>query len=740
MNTKTNHPALVRIMSLVLSLFILCGVSVAGTVSVSAANSTIKVQIANVVRRYSEAKDFLGMINDYRKEKGADPLVMDKTYLENAMIRAAELSLYVSYTSPNGKSGNQYITGVSDGGQIIGYDVRSMKALLYDFQQNAISDSLILGSQYHSVGVGVVNVSGYKFVALLISTKNATPVADSILSQSGVSLNQEIETQTSVISEISPAYSNGASVICGSTLQANVKVKNKGYPTVSVFLTSYGATVTLTDTTVFQYLSAESRVKAVKPGTCTMSIMYGNDVSLRVSSQLTAIGKNFSTTSVDIIPDQIYTGKEIRPLPVIKDANGQKLVLGTDYTLTYANNINVGTATINIVGKNDYEGQTKAVTFRIISSGSGTYLKLTVMTSNPEITLGQSVKITSIPSGGTAPIKYTYDYSIAGTNQWKTIASKTTAATVNFKPLEAQIYYIQVSAEDAAGLGSTQTAVVIVSKAITLNAGVAPASPTVGGTITLNAASTGGTGTVQYAYFVKPPSAADYKTIKSYSTAASVAYHPTEKGSYQFCIKAKDKNEIVSKQYFTVKVTASTLVNKSSVSKTIIDLGETIALYGASSGGATPASYAYFYKKDSEKVWHTIKNYSVSAKVTLKPQAAKKYNICIKVKDANGNVEKKYFNLTVNPKLTNDSTANTTTVAAGKSVSITCKASGGTAPYQYAVYYLKPNTTNYLKSSDYGTSTSRSVKLVTKGKNLIRVKVKDAQGIVVNKDFTITVT
>ena len=94
----------------------------------------------------------------------------------------------------------------------------------------------------------------------------------------------------------------------------------------------------------------------------------------------------------------------------------------------------------------------------------------------------------------------------------------------------------------------------------------------------------------------------------------------------------------------------------------------------------------------------------------------------------------------MNPKLTNDSTANTTTVAAGKSVSITCKASGGTAPYQYAVYYLKPNTTNYLKSSDYGTSTSRSVKLVTKGKNLIRVKVKDAQGIVVNKDFTITVT
>lgn len=52
----------------------------------------------------------------------------------------------------------------------------------------------------------------------------------------------------------------------------------------------------------------------------------------------------------------IYTGQAIEPKPVIKD--GEKiLVENEDYTLSYSNNTNVGTARITATGINDYKGK-----------------------------------------------------------------------------------------------------------------------------------------------------------------------------------------------------------------------------------------------------------------------------------------------------------------------------------------------------------------------------------------------
>ena len=44
----------------------------------------------------------------------------------------------------------------------------------------------------------------------------------------------------------------------------------------------------------------------------------------------------------------------------------QNLVKNTDYTVSYKNNIEVGTATISFLPKNNYEGSGKEYTFNII--------------------------------------------------------------------------------------------------------------------------------------------------------------------------------------------------------------------------------------------------------------------------------------------------------------------------------------------------------------------------------------
>ncbi len=65
--------------------------------------------------------------------------------------------------------------------------------------------------------------------------------------------------------------------------------------------------------------------------------------------------KNASTFTVaDILP-QVYNGAAYAPEPVVSDGV-TPLTKGTDYTLSYANNINAGEATVTITGIGNYEG------------------------------------------------------------------------------------------------------------------------------------------------------------------------------------------------------------------------------------------------------------------------------------------------------------------------------------------------------------------------------------------------
>ena len=68
------------------------------------------------------------------------------------------------------------------------------------------------------------------------------------------------------------------------------------------------------------------------------------------------------------IPDKTYTGDEIKPtLNITYD--GERLKKGTDYTVTYSNNVKVGTAKCKITGKGSFKG-TKTVSFKIVTKNS----------------------------------------------------------------------------------------------------------------------------------------------------------------------------------------------------------------------------------------------------------------------------------------------------------------------------------------------------------------------------------
>ena len=99
-----------------------------------------------------------------------------------------------------------------------------------------------------------------------------------------------------------------------------------------------------------------------KVGTATVKITGKGNYTGSVSKTF-KIKNNFKKATISGISNKSYTGKNITQSITVK-YNGKTLKNGTDYTVSYSNNKNIGTATVKIAGKGSYTG-TITKTFKI---------------------------------------------------------------------------------------------------------------------------------------------------------------------------------------------------------------------------------------------------------------------------------------------------------------------------------------------------------------------------------------
>ncbi len=78
--------------------------------------------------------------------------------------------------------------------------------------------------------------------------------------------------------------------------------------------------------------------------------------------------KNLQDAWIQTIADQTYTGSAITPTITVKDGE-TTLVLNTDYTVAYSNNVETGTATVTVTGTGNYSG-TATANFTIVADKS----------------------------------------------------------------------------------------------------------------------------------------------------------------------------------------------------------------------------------------------------------------------------------------------------------------------------------------------------------------------------------
>lgn len=122
--------------------------------------------------------------------------------------------------------------------------------------------------------------------------------------------------------------------------------------------------------------------------------------------------KKISSLEFDDVDNYTYTGKARKPAVTIYDGS-YKLVKGTDYTLSYKNNKEIGEGTITVKGKGKYTGS-KTIKFEIVPK------KPTIKVSE------KSGKITVSWSEISGAEKYQIYYSVNGSKYKKLVTTSKT--------------------------------------------------------------------------------------------------------------------------------------------------------------------------------------------------------------------------------------------------------------------------------------------------------------------------
>ena len=145
---------------------------------------------------------------------------------------------------------------------------------------------------------------------------------------------------------------------------------------------------------------------------------------------------------------------------------------------------------------------------------------------------------------------------------------------------------------------------------------------------------------------------------------------------------------------------------------------------------------------------HTCKNCSNSYKDTYTDPTGHKYTETV----VEPTVSEKGYTLHTCSKCghsykdnyTNKLLVNTTTIAAedvklGSYITINASATGGTGDYTYAVWYKQSSASSWTTKQNYSTNATIKIKPASAEKYDISVKVKDSEGTIVKKSFTVNV-
>ncbi len=361
-----------------------------------------------------------------------------------------------------------------------------------------------------------------------------------------------------------------------------------------------------------------------------------------------------------------------------------------------------------------------------------------------------SVGIAAGATGGNGEYKYSVFYHLRGSNTWYTAIEDTTKTNISFRMTDDNgesltgDCQILVTAKDTDGKFESRTFNMTVYERLANTSTISAETVKVGDSITINAGATGGTGNYKYHFSYTSSSLDDWGGLPETSEGVCT-FVPDYAGRYQFAVIVYDMvgstiKESATKIFdVTVEEAQQKLINESTISSETAAVGAKVTFTGKASGGTGGYQYAFLYKKASENKWVNKQSFAANDTVSIKPEAAVDYDVCIKVKDSSGTVEKKYFTLHVNEALESASTISSLNIGKGQTVTVSAAGKNGVGPYTYSVLYKQKSKTKWTTKQDFSQNSQIEVKPASTGLYDVCVKVKDSLGTIAKTYFEVNV-
>ncbi len=689
-----------KVLSIMLAALMIVPLIVFTPQRAEAQSYAVNITIVNVTRRYRDSASYLKLCNDYRSENELDPWVMDEELYELAMKKAAELAVYVDEYNLDG---SYFLNNTEEErGLMIGYGVSSSGVLFNSFKSETKYVSYLLSEKYKSVGIGSVEVDGKKYVCVLLSGKDPVPVDSSVLTQINKRLSQKTQCNPSYLIDNKVNFKDDSQVVCGKEFSINLVVHNLKYDDANTVVTSDDMELLSSDTNVFMPTGSSTLI-GTGPGTALITMKLKGTQAVNASVRLKSIAYDINNCKFTAIPDQSYSGTELRPGVSLLTSTNVSLAEGKDYELTYYNNTEVGQAQVTIKGIGSYSGSSRTEKFNIISDPNafGAALKSDVS----EIELGQSAKLTASFVNGKEPVSFKYEYALQGSSEYEMICEEGTDCNCSFKPTAAGTYVLRVTAADAENKIAAANVLLGVSTPLSVVLEPDASELIIGDTLKVSAIAEGGKLPYKYAYYILEPGKTEYRLIASYGDLTALTYTPTALGEYRIRCDVKGSNDLTATTSESFTVSPKPLVNDSIISSTSVKTGKEINLNAQASGGIEPYSYAYSYKEISSDEWTMISGGNDSGFVTeateiFSQSEAGTYVLRVSVKDSDNKIVDKDFTVTVfEDPLRNDSVISTDSAGNSVGITISGKAGGGEEPYRYAYYYKDTSSSVWTKLS-----------------------------------------
>lgn len=350
--------------------------------TVYAAPDEITIQL-DVTYGQSEARKMLDMINNFRtgddawcwNEENTEQVKFDNLKeldydydLEQiAMQRAAEIVLNYAHTRPDGSHWSSAMseiwTTISNKGENIYIGYLSAKSAFTGWREDEEwyagqgHRRNMLGRNYNRVGIGHAVYNGvdcwvqefaYSWADLPTET---APNDQTTTVQIDVSTGNIESLSLNSIDEHLSMQLNGSTDL--PMIEGTMRLEGTSYIIPPV-----------TFETMPEWTVDNNSIVAIENGKLVAKSVGSTTISASVKGQ--TVTARVTVTSIPIDDADVllsqesfgYAGKPIEPMPTVT-LNGKPLTAGTDYTVRYENNINVGTASVIITGTGSYSGTVK---------------------------------------------------------------------------------------------------------------------------------------------------------------------------------------------------------------------------------------------------------------------------------------------------------------------------------------------------------------------------------------------